>query len=89
MYIDWTRHISDPKEKEAFEQSILGSKRVLERLMELMDERELSIDVSERGLKQFDNPNWAYKQAFNNGFKSCLGIVKTLIDLDQQVTKDN
>lgn len=88
MFADWTRHITDPEEKARFESSVLGSKTVLRRLTDLMNEREFSIDVGERGLKQFDNPSWAYKQAFNNGFRSCLETVKLLIDLDKQVTKE-
>lgn len=88
MYVDWTRHLSDPKEKESFEQSILGAKRVLERLKALIDERQFSMESIEKGLKQFDNPNWAYKQAFNNGLKSAYETIKKLIDLDNQVVKE-
>lgn len=88
MYADWTRHISDPKEREEFERSIQGSKRVLQRLASLLDERTASIDASEISVKQFDNPSWAYKQAFQNGFRASNAITKKLINLDQQVIKD-
>jgi len=87
MLVDWTKHLQTEKEKEEFEKSIYGSKRILERLRALMDERELALDINERSVKQFESPNWAEKQAFHNGFRSCLHIVKKLIDLDQQEIK--
>lgn len=88
MYTDWTRHLKDTKDKEDFEQHLLSSKRILDRLKALIAERELSVEASERSLAQFDKPNWAEKQAFKNGFMSCMQIVKTLIDLDKQIIKE-
>lgn len=88
MLVDWTRHLTTPKEKEDFESSLHGSKRILDRLKALIEERELSIDVSERGLKQFESPNWAAKQAFQNGYKASSEIIKKLINLDQQISKE-
>lgn len=82
MISDWTRNLSSETEKEEFERRLYGAREVLDRLSSLIAERELSMDVSERGLKQFENPNWAYRQAFNNGLRSAFNIVKTLISPD-------
>jgi hypothetical protein len=79
MITDWTRNLISDEDKHLFERKFQGAREVLDRLNELVAEREHSMDVSERGLKQFENPNWAYRQAFNNGLRSAFTIVKTLI----------
>lgn len=83
MLTDWTKHTRDEEEKVNFERLLQNSRTVLNRLNALLDERESAMDKLELSVKSFDNPNWAYRQAFNNGFRSCLGITKTLINLDQ------
>lgn len=87
MYTKWTQHLKDPEEKERFVNSILGSKIVLRRLQDLLKEEEQSLDRSETDIRIFDQPNWAERQAFKNGYRSCLGVLQKLIDLDHQ--KDN
>lgn len=87
MYVDWTRHLPDPAEKEKFELKIRSSKVVLERLQALLKEREMGLDRSETDIKSYDLPNWEYRQAHKNGFRQCLQILNKLIDLDQQETK--
>jgi len=89
MIIDWTRNLSTEEEKERFERSLDGARIVLDRLSELITERQQSMDVSERGLKQFENPNWAYRQAFNNGLRSAFNIVNTLIAQPDQRDQTN
>jgi hypothetical protein len=79
MLRDWTKNLKIEEDIQRFERLFNSSRTVLDRLTELIDEREYSMDVSERGLKQFENPNWAYRQAFNNGLRSAFNIVKTLI----------
>lgn len=87
MYTKWTQHLKDPEEKERFVNSILGSKIVLRRLQDLLKEEEQSLDRSETDIRVFDQPNWAERQAFKNGYRSCLGVLNKLIDLDHQ--RDN
>jgi hypothetical protein len=84
MYIDWTRHIEDPEEKENFKQSVMGSKRTLDRLKDILTEYEKSLDRDESNIAIYDSPNWAYRQAFQNGCRAYIRRIKTLIDLDQQ-----
>ena len=84
LYQQWTSHIKDPNEKFDFEKSIFGSRRILDRLRQLLKEEENSLEASELSVASFDSPNWAYKQAYKNGYRSCLNVLKKLIDLDQQ-----
>lgn len=84
MLAPWTRHIKDPSEKEDFENSIRGAQRVLERLKTLLDEEEKALDQTELDAKAYDNPSWAYKQAFKNGLRKGISIIKPLLDLDKE-----
>lgn len=82
----WTNHIKDDKEKLEFEQQVLRAKPVLDRLKFLVEQKEDELNRYEDSLVQYDNNNWAFRQAHQNGFRSCQSRVLKLIDLDQ---KDN
>lgn len=84
MFIDWTKHIKDQEEKDNFVSQVQRSKPVLNRLLELVIEKERALDLSEIDPKTFDNPNWANKQAYKIGIRAGLNGFKQLIDLDQQ-----
>lgn len=83
MYTGWTSHL-DNSEKEAFQNRVWRAKPVLERVVELIDLELKGIDDTERDPKAYDNPAWPYKQAYKNGMRSGLSIIKTLVDLDKQ-----
>lgn len=84
MFIGWTKHLTDERQKEAFQNSILGSKQVLDRLKDLIELEEKTVDQTERDPKAYDNPAWAFKQAYKNGFRAGLAIIKQMVDLDKQ-----
>ena len=84
MYSLWTQNIKDPEEKVSFEGSILGSKRVLNRLKDLIDVERSGVDSVEQDHKSFDTPNWQYKTAYFFGYAAALMWIRRLIDLDQQ-----
>lgn len=88
MYTDWTKHLKDPKAKAEFEQDVKNSKYILDHIKTILSDWEKSLDRSELDPVVFNLPNWAYSQAFKNGFRSCLAKLTQLIDLDQQITKD-
>ena len=79
----WTKHLSNDTEKQQFINEILGSKRVLARLGDLIDELEHGLEEQELSPKAYDNPNWAFRQAHVNGMKSVLRKIKSLTSLDQ------
>lgn len=84
MYTSWTSHLTDEKDKEAFQNRVWRAKPVLERAVNLIDKELKAIDDTERDPKAYDNPAWPYKQAYKNGMRSGLSIIKRLIDLDEQ-----
>lgn len=84
MYTEWTKHLHTAEEKTQFERTVMGSKEVLERLTALLDEKMRGQEEAELSPTTFDNPNWAYRQAYRNGYKKCLVALKQLIDLDNQ-----
>jgi hypothetical protein len=85
MYTIWTKHIEDPNEKIEFEKTVFGSKRVLNRLKDLLKEQEDALNIAEVSPKNYEIPNWDYRQAHNNGYRQCLNVLKKLVDLDQQL----
>lgn len=86
MLTIWTKNLKTEEEQNNFNNMLLGARPVLERLTELLIEKENSLGASERSIKAYDNPNWAYQQAHKNGCASMLASVKELINLDQQRT---
>jgi hypothetical protein len=83
MISAWTKHLDTPEDKERFQKEILGSKRVLDRLSQLINEIEVDQDMIERNPKMYELPNWDYRQAHLNGYKQCLKTITTIINLDQ------
>lgn len=85
MISAWTKHLSEPEEKERFKSAVLGSKIVLNRLTALLDEMEEDLNRSELSAKNYDTPNWAPKQAHVNGQKAQIRTIKFLLNLEQEI----
>ena len=83
MYTGWTSHLSS-EEKEDFQRRIWRAKPVLDRVNDLVDKELKAVDDTERDPKAYDNPAWPYKQAYKNGMRAGLSIIKQLVDLDKQ-----
>lgn len=84
MQSAWVKNLKTKEEQERFFNTLQGARPVLERLDELLTEKQDTLDRTERTIKAYDNPNWAYQQAHKNGCASMLMAVKELINLDQQ-----
>lgn len=84
MLTVWTKNLKTKSEQDNFNNQLLGARPVLERLTEILTEKEAELDRSERSLKAYDNPNWAYQQAHKNGFASSIAALKEIINLDHQ-----
>jgi len=82
MITAWTKHLKTATEIDEFEKYVKGSRRLLNRLNEILQENINQLVVTELSLKDYDNPSWAYKQAFRNGQKSALNSIQRLINLD-------
>jgi hypothetical protein len=76
----WTKHIKDPDKKQNFESAVRASTTALGRLIEIIDDEERALESSSLTIKDFDDPSWAYKQAYRNGEKARLKKLRELID---------
>jgi len=88
MFIEWTKNLKDQDEKSNFENKVKSSRAVLERLSEIIDDQDRAINTTEISINTFDQPNWALKQAYIQGYKARGNKLKLLIDLDQQKERD-
>jgi hypothetical protein len=83
MITQWTKNLRTEEDKKRFESTLQGSKIILDRLQQLLEEEEKDIDYSETNLGTYETPNWAAKQAHKNGQRAMLQKIKSLINLDQ------
>ena len=84
MYTKWTSHLTTEKDKDNFRNQIRASKDVLERMKQLLNEEEDVLNKSEINQKSYETNSWSSLQAHKNGYRQCIHIIKTLVDLDQQ-----
>lgn len=87
MYDIWTANLQTDEEKERFQNSLKGSKIVLDRLAEILVNKEMELDRSQKSLKQYESPNWAFSTAHKNGYASAIQNIRDLINLDQKVNQ--
>lgn len=83
MISAWTSHLKTEEEKEAFRKEVLGSRRVLQRLEQLLKIEEDGLDKAELNTTIYEIPNWDYRQADMNGVRRMLRTVRKIINLDQ------
>lgn len=81
MLTRWTQHLQDPQEKESFKRDITASKRVLERLKQIIEEDEQSLDKSEFDHRSYGIANWSHLQAHRNGNRQIYAEIKKYLDL--------
>lgn len=84
MNLELTGHLKDPEEKSRFETQAYNAKNVLDRLKELMIQKEATLDRQESNIEVYNMPNWSHRQAHKNGQRSSLAWLKQLVDLDTQ-----
>ena len=86
MKTAWTAHLKDKDEQERFKNSLLGSKFLFERQMEIVDARLRAIDQIETSAEIYKQPGWEGILAHYSGEKASLKWVKELISLDNRST---
>ncbi len=84
MIMLWTNHLDTDEDKDRFRKIVSGSKTVLDRLKDIIEERESVINSIETGVEIYTKPGWDALLAHYNGEKASLSFVKKLINLDQQ-----
>lgn len=73
------RHL-EPEDRNKFEQALRNDTLVLGRLLAILEEEYLTMTKKEELESQFDNPNWQYKIAYQNGQKAYAQKVMTLLN---------
>lgn len=79
LLIEWTKHLSDPDQKENFEKTLRNNTLVLARLRDIVDEWEQTILREETKSDQYSTANWAMLQAHKNGNREIIKRLKDLI----------
>ena len=88
MITAWTENLKTQEERDRFEDGLRHAKWLLSRLGELLDKIQRGILQTERSPKNYDKPNWEYRQAHANGYLQCLNDIKNLINLDHKESND-
>lgn len=81
MHIDWLKHLKSEDDRKKFVNSLMGSRDILDRLTDLVEEREATIHRSSIDRTTFDNPNWAYTEAYRLGQLAAYSNIKNLTNL--------
>lgn len=80
MKSSWTKSLTEQEKDDiraSFKQGLVLRKRLAEIVTDKLDERE-RVSLSD---EEYDCPNWAYKQAANQGYKKALlEIISLLYD---------
>lgn len=85
----WTSHLPTTKEKEDFKALVIRARPVLERLGELIKQKDQSLIQREVSLSTYETPNWDYKQAHINGYRSTIAWLETLLNIDTKDANDH
>jgi hypothetical protein len=88
MITKWFSNLASEDEKDNFVGAVVGSKPVLDRLLDILKEEEDRLDRSEMDPRVYDLANWEYRQAHKNGFRSCLNLVYKIINIDPKEQND-
>ena len=78
--MEWLKGLS-PSEADKYKKSIISSKLVLDKLIEMCYNRRKEID---KQVFDYDTPSWSHKQAHNNGYKECLDDIIQLITINER-----
>lgn len=77
--VQWLKNVSDPKKRAEAEAIIRNSTVALSRLLDLVEEKEQTINSQELTASDFDSPSWSHKTAFRLGQKAALKDLKELL----------
>lgn len=77
LSLEWTSGMT-PEQKANFEISLRNNSVLVGRVNEILSQWEQEIDKAECSIKDFDTPNWKYRQVFRNGDRSRIRKLKDL-----------
>lgn len=84
MITAWYKHLDSEEDQNNFKRTVISSRAVLDRQLELLDEMEADASRQELNPTVYDKPNWDYRQADINGYRRCMKHIKHLITLSDE-----
>ena len=81
MWTKWTQHLNSDKDKTDFQRQIHSTKSVLDRIIQILEEKEKTLQTKDR---DFSIPGWPYQQAYILGQRDVIQELKQLLTLDQK-----
>lgn len=76
----WTKHLKDPKQRADLESLLRNSSQAFSRLLEIIEEKERTLNNSDHSIKDFEDAAWAFKQAFRNGQRAGMKEIRDLLE---------
>lgn len=73
----WTKGLNE-KERENLKLLLFNNSVLMERVLLIVTEYETEVRNKELRSEEYDNPSWAYKQAFHNGQHHAYAKIKRL-----------
>lgn len=78
----WTTDvINNPDEKDSFESYIKNNQRLLDRLKEIISQKQMTLMAKEFNINSYETPSWPCVQAHINGRMEAFEEIKQLTDL--------
>lgn len=87
MNLEWTKHLKTDKERKDFEEILTRNTMIFGRLREILHNRLDQLDRKDFSDKDFDETNWAEKQAHRLGKRSVYHDLLDLIDFSKRIIK--
>lgn len=80
--LEWVENlVNSPTEKEEFLVYLSNNQRLINRLLEILLKKELSISNIETSLSTYSDSSYPYKQAHINGRKALIQELKQLLTI--------
>lgn len=76
---EWVRHLKTEKEKKEFFELLLSSRQILDRLLQLVREKQSQIERTEIDPTKYDS-GYAFLQAHLNGKRAGLTEIEKLVE---------
>lgn len=87
MNLEWTKHLSNEKDKKDFEENLKRNTLIVGRLREILHNRLGQLDRADFSESDFEQPNWSEKQAKRIGKRAAYHEILELLDFSKRIIK--